>query len=176
MADTTATHLHTGTRYGGGMNLRALAIGNQATSTAWGTANLALYLPFSLPYSYTVNRLCYAVGATANGNVTMGIYGEATRALQASVAATAQGTINTIQYLSLASPLTLAAGDYFVAIALSSATGTVLAASLATPGYGRTWGGYQQAASIPLPATATFAAFAATPWPLLGMTRTSSGY
>lgn len=176
MAETTPTHINAATRYFGGMNMRGLTGGSSlATSTAWGTANLAWYLPFSLPWSYTVRRLFLLNGATASGNIDFGIYSVGGTKL-GSTGVFAQTGTTVIQYASLASPLVLPAGNYFCGISLSSATGTVAMNINITANLGRLMGLYQQATAHPLPSPATFAAWNSTGYPLIGFTRTSTGY
>jgi hypothetical protein len=176
MAETTPTHLNSVTRYFGGANYRSLLAGAApTTSTAWGTANLAWFLPFSLPWSYTVQRLFLANGATVNGNIDLGIYSLAGAKL-ASTGAVAQATVTEVQYVALGSPLVLAAGTYLFGISLSSATGTVSMSASVTPPFGRIMGMFQQATAHPLPTTATLAAWNSTGYPLVGITRTTSGY
>lgn len=119
-------------------------------------ANRVTYFPFLIYEPVTVVKMSYIVGATASGNVDIGIYGAQGHRLVNS-GSTAQGTINTLQELDI-TDTTLLPALYFMAITLSSATGTYfrIAANdellqssvpllVETPG------------SFGLPATATFA-------------------
>lgn len=175
MADTTPTHIPILSRYGGGMNFRAWAPNSLATSTTWPSANLAMYLPFSLPWSYTVNRLELRNGSTAAGNWDLGVYNFSGVKLASSGAVAQSGTV-TIQYFSLAAPLTLSAGDYYLGISCSTNTGTFGGSSTSMTSFGRLMGLYQQASAHPLPATTTFAAWAQATPPFVGLTRTSANY
>lgn len=160
----------------GGLNYRAIAGTSPSTSTVWPAANRAVYIPFSLAYSYTVRRVFWSNGAVVSGNVDAGVYSRTGTRL-ASCGSTAQAGTTDIQYsASLASPLTLAAGDYFFGLAYSSATATCLSSTQVTAANGRGMGLYQQAAAFALPATATFAAWASTVYPMCGITRSSSGF
>jgi hypothetical protein len=174
MADTTPLLINTLSRYAGGPNNRGLG-GGATGSVAWGTANLVLYLPFTLPWTYTVRRIFWVNGAAVAGNVVAGIYSMAGTQLYAT-AATAQAGTNVSQYVTLPSPLVLSSGPGFIAIGCSSVTAQLQMMNISVD-RGRLSGLYQQAAAIPLPATATFAAWSQTFGnPLCGFTRTASGY
>jgi hypothetical protein len=176
MADTTPTHISSLSRYMGGINVRNLTATSTFASTVWYANNQAVYLPFSLPWSYTINRVFCANGATASGNVAMGIYTVPGVQLYGS-ASTAQAGTSNLQYISLGSPLTLAAGNYFFGLELSSTVGTIIMTTGVTANFGRMAGLYQQAVgSMPLPTTPTFAAWNSIGYPICGFTRTSSGY
>lgn len=175
MADITPYHINSYSRFMGGVNVRLLGIGGPA-SVVWPSANLAVYIPFSLPWSYTVRRVFVGNGATLNGNIDIGIYNSA-GARQYSSGSTAQAGTSAIQYITLGSPLVLAAGTYFLAVASNSATATFQMAGTNMPTSGRLAGLLQQATAFPLPATATFAQWSQTTGYLLcGVTRTATGF
>lgn len=175
MADTTPLFLPNYCRYTGGRNLRAWNIGTVPASTAWGTANLAIYLPFSLPFTYVAARMAWRNGTVVSGNVSIGIYNAAGTNLYAS-AATVQAGTSARQYVTLGSPLTLTPGHYFMALAASSATATFFASTV-TAIQGREGGLYQEAlGGLPLGATATVAQWAQVFYPIMTITRTTTGY
>jgi hypothetical protein len=122
-----------------------------ATSGATPGADIAFYFPFVLYQSTTFIRAAWFNGATANGNVDIGVYGiDGTRLW--SLGSTAQSGTNAIQINTV--NFTVGPGLFYLAIALSSATGTLfrVAVSAAPTGGGR----LTQASAFPLPATATF--------------------
>jgi hypothetical protein len=176
VAETTPTHINSLSRYMGGINIRNLTATSTFASTAWYANNQAIYIPFALPWSYTINRVFCANGATASGNVAIGIYTLARVQLYGS-ASTAQSGTSNLQYISLGSPITLAAGNYYFGIELSSTVGTIIMTTGITPTLGRMAGLYQEAVgTMPLPTTPTLAAWNSTGYPICGFTRTSSGY
>lgn len=103
-------------------NTRTGSPGSGPVSGAF-TANLAHYVPFRLWVPATALKMTYIVGATANGNVDLGIYSwEKNRLVNSG--STAQGTANTVQEVDITDTL-LMPGRYFMAIQGSSGTGTM---------------------------------------------------
>lgn len=141
-------------------------------SVAWGTANLGIWVPFRIPTGnvFSSARAWLLNGTTANGNVDIGIYDESFARL-ASTGAVAQSGVGALQDLAALSA-SLAPGRYYLAISLSSATGTVFSTSVAAA-YGAAAGCFQQAAAHPLPATATPALYAQTFVPVFGISSRS---
>ena len=127
-----------------------------AASAAWGTPNLVVYHPFKVSEAAVAKKMSHIVGATASGNADIGIY-DSQKNLLVSSGSTAQGSTNTLQEFDITDTL-LAPGRYFMALTLSSGTGTAWSVNLideivfvTTPMYVQTPGGFG------LPATATFA-------------------
>jgi len=103
-----------------------------ASTSQTFTAGRVLMAEFSVPQTRTVDRICYIVGATSNGNVTVGIYGPVTTTetstgvtLLVQSSSTAQGTANSSQCITV-SDTVITAGTYYVALEGSSATGTYM--------------------------------------------------
>jgi hypothetical protein len=152
-----------------GGELAALAVAAPA-SVAWGTANLARFVPFVLPRPVTVLKMFWYNGATVSGNVDVGIYNESLTRL-VSMGSTAQVTINVIQEANV-TDIELPAGRYYMALASSSATATFFC-GVPSIQLGKSLGLAQQASALPLPATATLVANAAAILPYFGFaTRT----
>lgn len=125
-------------------------------STTLG-ANNAVYVPFALTATKTAYKMFCLNGATATGNVDLGIYSSAGTRL-VSIGATAQSGTDTTQIFDIADT-SLAAGQYYMAISFSS-TGTIYAQTIsAVPS--EFYNIRRQGTAHPLPATATFAAVAA---------------
>lgn len=132
----------------------AMSGNGMTASGAWPAANLAIYIPFVLSRPTVVRRIGWFNGATASGNVDAGIYDYA-KARVVSTGSTAQAGVSAVQSVDIADTA-LAPGQYWMGLALSSATGTVFR----TAGTNMLWWAFglqQQASALPLPATATFA-------------------
>lgn len=117
---------------------------------------LVSYYPFRLYEPAIAVKMSYLVGATASGNVDLGIYSSQGNLLVSS-GLTAQGSINTLQELDITDTL-LQPGVYFMAIKCDSASGTAFRNSFndenilpLAPFYHETTG-----AGATLPTTATF--------------------
>lgn len=161
----TPVFIDTYSVYSIGTQLAAVSTGAPG-SGAWPDANRAIFIPFVLPADGTVVKLWCANGATASGNVDMGIYDESgTR--KVSIGSTAQVGTSRIQEFDIGDTA-LTAGRYYLAIAKNTTTGTVFRSS--SPG-GATLlnaglGILEQTTAFPLPATATFitSAMGYIPW------------
>jgi hypothetical protein len=126
-----------------------------AVSSAWPSANLALFFPFYITHRITVQQLFMLNGATAAGNVDMGLYTlDGTRII--SVGSTAQSGTNAIQAFSITSTQ-LSAGTYYLAVAASSVSTTIFSRTVFNSSYSSTFGMAQMTSAFPLPATATLA-------------------
>lgn len=147
-------------------------VGDPGTS-AWPAANLALYIPIVLPYAYPAKRVWWVNGATASGNVDLGVYSSAGTRLF-STGATAQAGTNAPQYVTV--DWLVQPGEYYLALSLSSSTGTVQRSVIIPTAFERVLGGLQQATAHPLPSSMTPAALGQAFWPLFGLTRTTTGF
>lgn len=139
------------------------AVTNIATSGAWPTANKAFYLPFVIPEPVIVTQLATWNGATASGNIDIGIYDSSgTRIVSAG--STAQSGTNTLQTFNI-TDTTLGRGAFYLGIAKNDTTGTIFRSATQTVLY-RVWGILEQTSAFALPATATFALLSANfvPW------------
>ena len=122
-------------------------------STAWGTANLALYAPVLVPRRIVVVKLALSNGGTADGNIDLGIYDES-GTLLVSTGAVAQSGTDTEQVRDIADT-TLGPGVYYLGVSLSSAAGRTRAYPTTAP-IPAALGLLMEAAAHPLPATATW--------------------
>lgn len=114
------------------------------------TQNQAYYFPFRLDIGATAVKMFALIGATANGNIDVGLYDSEFNYLISS-GATAQGTINVLQEFDITDTY-LPPGSYWMGLSLSSATGTVFAVtSLADEISVAAEPAYQQASAHPLP-------------------------
>ncbi len=144
---------------------------SQAASTAWPTANLALYVPFQVRKPIVVVKMFCYNGAAVAGNVDVGIYSEyGTRIV--SIGSTAQAGLSAIQEFDIADTL-LGTGIFYMAIALddATATATIRRGTMAANAIPAITGmAQEQLASVTLPATATFASIAGNYIPVFGLT------
>jgi hypothetical protein len=132
-----------------GGNLAAGGLGTPA-SAAWPGANLAIFYPFCLAGFYLVRKLWWANGATATGNVDAGIYTIGGARLT-STGSTAQAGTSVVQSVTLGTPLLLASGSYYMALAASSASATFLRHSIGARALNRFGMAEQTASAFPLP-------------------------
>lgn len=132
------------------------------------TANKAYYMPFYLPESFSMTHLFHISGASATGNVDLGIYDEnGTRLV--STGSVAKGGTNNCHLLN-ATDTTLPRGKYYFAYAQN---GTTTVGGWFGIQLSKLCGNLEQATAFPLPATATFAVVSHGTVPCVGMT--SSG-
>lgn len=120
-------------------------------SAAWPAANRAIYVPFSLPFPYLLRKFFWCNGGTANGNVDCGIYSRAGTKICAT-GSTAQAGTSVVQSAAPSIGATLLMPDsYYLALALSSGTGTIFQVAPAANEAGIAF----QATAFALPATFT---------------------
>lgn len=160
-------------RHGLAVGSRAVAAGSaQFASTAWGTANLAIYTPILLPYTYTIKNFFVYNFATVAGNVDIGIYSE-DLSLIFSKGSTAMAGASTMQFFSC--DLMVPPGTYYIGFVSSSTTATFGAAAVGSATRERYMGLLQQAlGATTLPNTITPAAVGQARIPQVGFTWQSS--
>ena len=128
---------------------------NNEASTAWPSANLAIYAPFYLIAPFTIQQFFWLNGITISGNVDMGVFDHAGRKI-ASTGSTLQAGASAIQSVSI-TPVTLGSGLFFLGLAVDNVTATVFGVPAGNIGFTVAVGVLQQATAFPLPALATFA-------------------
>lgn len=150
-------------RCGFGLETRSATASSNA-STAWGTANLALYVPVTMDAPFTVRRFGWRNGATVAGTVDAGLL-DAAGAKVLSTGAVSQSGTSALQVADV-TDTDFPAGRYWLSISCSDATATLMALPLTGAVDGQWLGCAQQSSAHPLPSTATMAAFAASfvPW------------
>ena len=141
---------------------------NSHASAAWPAANRAIYLAFELDVPMLVTQMYSLNGATANGTLDVGIYAADGTRLVSNGSVTQTGP-NAIQAFNIADTY-LDRGAFWMALALSSGTGTIFRLNHGVAGDWLIWGGLQQDTALPLPATATFAVNTTQYLPLFGLT------
>lgn len=154
--------------HGIGLQLRAVGGANTTTTSAYPSANLGYYIPIALPAPFKVSTMFWLNGTSVAGNVDVGIY-SSNGTLLVSQGPVAQAGTSTVQFFILGTPIRLDPGAYYLALSCSSTSGNFRTSSL-TAEAGRIMGLAQQASVGTLPATATFAQFAQTTMPIIGIT------
>jgi hypothetical protein len=132
-----------------------------AVSAAYPAANTAYFYPFSMAAPALITKLVAYNGATASGNLDLGIYAEdGTRLVSAG--STAQAGTNTLQVVDITPDVLIGPGVFYFAIVLDNTTGTIFRCAVAggPAQYVAMLGGAQMASAFPLPATATLASLA----------------
>jgi hypothetical protein len=131
----------------------------------WPSANLAIYIPFRLAAPYTFNSFSVPLG-TASGNYDLGVYTEDGTKLISTGSQVAVSNMNTVSVTSTRLP----AGLYYLAMSADNVLIAPFALnSMANAALLRAIGVVQQATAFPLPATATFAAYAQVMVPYIGI-------
>ncbi len=95
-------------------------------AVAWPANNRALYSPISLPSNFTVARLMIASG-NATGNVDVGLY-DVNGNLLVSTGTVARSGSSVVQYYDVTDE-SFPPGDYYLALVVSTTSGTVIASS-----------------------------------------------
>src|SRR5262245_23409405 len=151
-------------------NARGTAVAVRAgmTSTTWGTANRATYIPFECDRPRVITQGWVRNGsAAANGNWDLGIY-TADGRLLVSCGSTAQVTPDAYQLVTLAKRLDR--GVYYFAIVADSASTSFYQQTSGSTGDTKAWGILNQTSAFALPSQATFATNTVTTIPLAGLT------
>lgn len=137
-------------------------------SAAWPAANLAMYVPFRVVTPIIATQMFVLNGGTANGDIDIGIYDSSGTRLISS-GATAQSGTNTFQLIDITDTL-LGPGQFYLAISLSSGTGTTTRVNTSSAQLLQCYGLAQEASAHPLPVTATFATIGQAYVPIFGLT------
>jgi hypothetical protein len=151
------------------------AVGTASSST-WPTANTALFFPVRLSQARTYVKAWWLNGATAAGNVDVGIYTIAGTTATRVVASTAvaQAGVSAMQVAGTFTTTTIGPGLYYLAMACSLATATVWRAPIQVQFPARAAGCYQAATAHPLPASITVVAFTNNLIPVFGFSENAN--
>lgn len=148
-----------------GTTLGAISGGSTPASAAFPAANDALLVPFYLHHSVLVKRLYSINGATASGNIDLGIYSQ-DGARIVSIGSTAQSGTTTIQFFDITDTF-LSPGRYYIAVAMDNTTGTLFRSNISVARL-QALGMAKQATAFALPTSITFATVTALYLPLIG--------
>lgn len=172
----TPLFINTYTRYMIGFNMRAhLNVGGSPASFTWPSANLACYVPMFLPFPYKVQRIFWGNGTTVGGNASIGIYSFDGGQIYGSASTVTAGA-SSLQYITPTNDILLSPGPYFIGLSFSGTVAVAWGSVGMTAIAGRLCGLYQQATALPVPSPATFAAWNSVGVPLVGITKTASGF
>lgn len=144
----------------------------QFANGGWTANNRAIYMPVTIPQRFTVARFCSPNGNPA-GNSDMGLYDwMGTRLLSTGTVARA-GT-NVVQYFGVTDQ-SFSAGRYYIALVLSTTSGSIYAAVADQQSYMQIAGVLQEdLGSTVLPVTMTPAIYASTVAWCFGFTQSDS--
>jgi hypothetical protein len=145
-------------------------------NVTWPVANQIIYVPVSFPFRYPVRRVWWLNGATVTGSVNLVIRSQG-GAIVYQTGSTAQSGASTIQYVT-PTPFLLRPSEYWFGLQVNGTTANLVnGLTSVTTIIGRMAGLVQEAPASMGAATAfTPAQFSSTVWPLLGVTRTASGF
>lgn len=162
--------IHAGSgRWTPAIDLLSVAFG----SSAWPSANRAIYWPVRIPCTYPVKRVYAVNGSTLSGNWDFGIFSFRSLAKIYSTGSTAQSGASAPQYVT--ADFTLEPGLYFFGMSASTVSATFQRMSLGTE-IGRASGMFSENTAFTLPDLATPATLASGYLPIAGITTTDSGY
>lgn len=137
----------------------ALASLGGGVSSINAAANRAHFFPFRITRPYTVLAGLVKNGATASNNLDIGVYlPDGTRL--ASSGSTAQAGTTALQYIVMSASVVLQPGLYYAGLVMDGTTGTINRITTLTTVQCRGLGMFTMNSAFPLPATATFAAYA----------------
>lgn len=138
-----------------------MSTGLSPGSSAFPSANLALFMPLFLPSPYVMRRIGWQNGTTvaATNHIDIGIYTDGGTKIY-STGSTVQGSASALQSVALATPMTLPAGVYYWGFQCDTAVATFQRYAVSVIG-GRLMGYLQQAVgSFGLPSVMTPVAYA----------------
>jgi len=149
---------------------------NLASSATFSVAASAYFVPVRLTQTRTYTKAWWLNGATAAGNVDVGIYTRVGTTLTRVVASTAeaQGTVSTMQVAAAFASTTLTPGLYYLAISCTLNTATFWQTGGGSAPSLRAQGVFQTATASPLPTTATAAICTATRIPVFGFSESAA--
>jgi hypothetical protein len=170
--------VHTLSRWSGVQDMANLNAGLSLASLTNPSANLAKYIPVTLPWPYPVKRVFWVNSSSVTStNFDFGIYTGDGRKVY-STGSTAASGASLPQYVTPGTSFILSAGRYYFGLSCSSITASrggqgTTSMSIADE---RMVGMLQEASALPLPATMTGVAVANPYIVLCGVTRTASGF
>jgi hypothetical protein len=130
-----------------------------AASTAWPSANLAIFVPIRIPVPVTVYKMAAGAGLTAAGNFDVGIYDSSGNRLVSS-GATAKGS--SVEHIIDVTDTVIGPGVYYLAMSADGTNNYMMKTPSGTSPVPlqkvRLYGVMQMATAYTLPSTATFAA------------------
>lgn len=149
-------------------NLGALFQLSSAASQVWPAANRTIHIPFNVESPFLIKVFFWANGGSVTGNVDAGIYsGGGT--LITSTGSTAQAGTNTVQSVTLGTPVLLQPGQHYMALVCSSGSAQMVQNISMTLRYLSAFGITSQDTALPLPATMTPTTVTTAFYPVFGI-------
>jgi hypothetical protein len=136
-------------------------------SGTWPAANRIIYVPAHFEQPLVVTTIWWLNGSAVAGTIDGGIYTESGTKLGAAGSMTQTGTL-VFQTVSVS--FTVPRGVHYLALVASSASATMIRVASGVAADWLVWGALQEAGTVPLPATATFAANTTQYLPCFGIT------
>lgn len=137
-------------------------------SVAFPTAKKVLYVPIRIPMPLLVTQLFTLNGATASGNIDVGLYTLDGTKLVSSGSTAQAGT--TQKQLFNVTDFVLGRGTYYMAVSLDNTTGTITRVSIVNVFAIQAAGCLTETTgSFGLPATASFASYVDAMVPVAGL-------
>lgn len=152
-----------------GHEINVIVNANFTASAIWPVANMSIGYPFSVSQPCTALSMWIYNGATAAGNLDLGIYDDA-GTLLVSKGSTAQSGTNVLQLLDITDLALVAGKTYYMFAAMDGITGTAFRFATTVAGQLSALGYVQIASNFPL-ATGTFATMAQIYMPWFGLSR-----
>jgi hypothetical protein len=132
-------------------------------STAWPSANLAIFVPMRVAVPVTVYKLAIGAGATAAGNFDVGIYDRFGNKLVSSGATAKAGSVEQIIDVT---DTRIGPGLYYLALA-ADGTNNYICRTASNLQFTKAYGVLNMSTAYVLPATATFAAATSAVIPMI---------
>lgn len=150
------------------VDARSLNLSPNPAGASWPNANQAVYIPFSIPFTYQVKRVFWANGTTAAGNSSMAFMSADGGQRLATTGAVANSGASSLQYVNL--DFILSPGSYYLAYSNDGTASRVTLLSTISANFGRHMGCYQQASAHPIPSSMTPAQYASACYMYCGFT------
>lgn len=149
--------------------LRAVNGMAQPASATYPAANLAIFIPMFLEVPFRAQGGLWVNGSSVTGTADSGIY-TLTGTRVVSTGATTRSGASSVDGTDFPSEVLIPPGAYYLAFSASSgAANTAFLNTSVTSAIGKPAGLLQMASAHPLPATATFAAWSSTGYPICGV-------
>lgn len=172
----TPLFVNTWSRFGASWDIRALHGVDTPVAVTWPSANLGIFVPIWLPFRYVPLRAFWVNGSTAGGNWDIGVFSADLTKLWNS-GSTAGSGASQPQYVTISPSLVLDPGMYYLGLSHDVTTANHgFGSSSVAAAYLRMSGVLQAASQVPLASAPTGVTTTAIITPLMGLTRTASGF
>lgn len=147
-----------------GIQISAMRIA--AAALTWPLANVAIYVPVTIPEPVTITKMFWYNNSAGVQNVDVGIYDESgTR--RVSSGSTAQSGSQVAQVVDVTDTV-LERGRYYLAMSCSGTAASAFGGVVPAAGLLQSLGVVRETSALPLPATATFVVTTHAAAPIMG--------